>query len=432
MKTPGFNHGDEIRNSLEKYAPTCYDEPMNESRGHMIHILPTPQQERELRRAIGANRWLWNSLIAWIRDDLSGTYPGRMACDRRMLSLKNQHEWLRAVPSQSLQQTLIDLDRGYRDYEKLKNRKDLEREKPKFHRRGKNESFRLPQHISVDVLRKRIKLPKVGELRTRQSLDFGGKLRNVTIKREGAKWFAVLGCEHEFHPIPTSEYLNSSVGIDRGIAHSVATSDGVFFDMPDLKPLYARKAGLQRFLKRKKKGSSRYRKLQHSIALLDARIANIRRDFLQKTSTILAKNHGHIVLEDLKVQSMMRSARGTVENPGKNVAQKRGLNREVGRQGWSILRFFLDYKLRERGGILELVSARNSSRECSECGHIAAENRPSQARFECQSCGHEENADINAARVIRGRALSRDGSARCEVSKTRPMTRIPTEILVLN
>jgi putative transposase len=285
--------------------------------------------------------------------------------------------------------------------------------------------------VSLDVLRKRIKVPKIGELRTRQPLDFPGELRSITIKFEGGKWFAVLSMKSIINPQPTPEYLASSIGLDRGITHFMTDSNGSFFDMPELKPLYQKLAELQTFLKRKKYGSREYRKLQKHIAQLSRHIADIRKDFLHKTTTILANSHGYILLENLKVKSMMKSASGTIENPGKNVAQKKGLNRGIGRQGWSMGAAMLEYKLAERGGTLEFVSARNSSRECSVCGHIAAENRPSQAKFECTNCGHSENADLNAARVIWGRALSREGLARCESSKARSMTQVPSDNLIL-
>jgi putative transposase len=350
------------------------------------------------------------------------------------MQLKRELSWMYDAPAQSLQQTIRDLDSGFKIYDKVKNRKGVgdHIEPPnRFRKRGQGESFRLPQDVSIDVLRKRIKIPKIGELRTRQPLDFPGELRSVTIKFESGKWFAILLMRSEIDPQPTPEYLGSSVGLDRGIVHSIADSDGNFFDMPELKSLYKKKSELQSFLKRKKRGSREYRKLQKHISQISHRIADIRKDFLQKTTTILAKSHGHIVLEDLKVKSMMRSARGTVENPGKNVKQKRGLNRGIGRQGWSMCVGMLEYKLAERGGTIEFVSARNSSRECSICGHISTENRLTQAKFECERCSHSENADINAAKVIRGRALSRNGLASCRSSEFGATTQVPSEILVL-
>ncbi len=120
-------------------------------------------------------------------------------------------------------------------------------------------------------------------------------------------------------------------------------------------------------------------------------------NFLHKTSTDLAKNHGVIVMEDLMIGNMTKSAKGTANDPGKNVKQKAGLIRAILAQGWGYFKRMLEYKLKERGGRLVLVNPAYTSQRCSKCGHVAADNRKTQSQFTCVACGHSMNADHNAA-----------------------------------
>ncbi len=164
----------------------------------------------------------------------------------------------------------------------------------------------------------------------------------------------------------------------------------------------------QRKLSRKKKFSSNWKKQQRKIAKLHHHIACIRKDFLHKTSTTISKNHAVIIIEDLKVSNMSRSASGTIEEPGRNVKAKSGLNRSILDQGWGEFRRQLEYKQLWRGGKVVTINPGYTSQACSACGHVSSENRKTQSRFECVVCGFAENADLNAALNIQsaGHALS--------------------------
>lgn len=152
-------------------------------------------------------------------------------------------------------------------------------------------------------------------------------------------------------------------------------------------------------LARKAKFSANWKKQKARIAKLHHRIANIRNDLLHKTTTAISKSHALVVIEDLQVKSMSRSAKETVNAPGRNVRAKGGLNRSILRQGWGEFRRQL-YKQTWRGGVLLAVDPRNTSRTCTECGHVSAENRKTQGSFACVACGHQADADVNAARNI--------------------------------
>lgn len=162
----------------------------------------------------------------------------------------------------------------------------------------------------------------------------------------------------------------------------------------------ARLVQLQRSLARKKKFSRNWRKQKARIERLHARIANLRRDALHKATTTISKTHATIVIEDLHMRNMSSTARGTTQAPGRNVRAKAGLNTAILEQGWSEFRRQIEYKQDWRGGRVLVVPAPNTSRRCSACGHTSPDNRRSQADFRCVSCGHGENADVNAAKNI--------------------------------
>ncbi|HAH5580879.1 TPA: IS200/IS605 family element transposase accessory protein TnpB, partial [Escherichia coli] len=136
------------------------------------------------------------------------------------------------------------------------------------------------------------------------------------------------------------------------------------------------------------------------IQRLHSCIANIRRDYLHKVTTTVSKNHAMIVIEDLKVSNMSKSAAGTVSQPGRNVRAKSGLNRSILDQGWYEMRRQLAYKQLWRGGQVLAVPPAYTSQRCACCGHTAKENRLSQSKFRCQVCGYTANADVNGARNI--------------------------------
>ena len=179
--------------------------------------------------------------------------------------------------------------------------------------------------------------------------------------------------------------------------------------------LKAKLAKLQKKLAKKEKFSNRWRRLKSQITKLHIRIANTRKDYLHKLSRKLSKNHAIVILEDLKINNMSKSAKGDVENPGKNVKQKSGLNRAILDQGWGEFLGQLEYKLTWNGGQLVRVNHRNTSRKCPKCGYISAENRKTQATFCCQQkdCQYTANADYVGSLNIREAGLALLGLGEC-------------------
>jgi putative transposase len=299
--------------------------------------------------------------------------------------------WLREAPYHTLQQALKDLGRAFENF--FEGRTDY----PVHKKKGRHDSFRYPdpKQIELDQANSRIKLPKLGWLRYRNSREVPGTVRNVTVSNRNGKWFVSIQTEREVEqPVAQGE----DVGIDMGVTRLATFSDGTVVPSLGLYKRYApdlRKA--QQALSRKKKFSNNWKKAKAKVQRIHVRIANARRDYLHKTSTSISKNHAMVVVEDLQVSNMSRSAAGTVEQPGRKVKQKSGLNRSILDQGWAEFRRQLEYKVLWQGGLFLAVPAMNTSRTCPQCGHVSKDNRKSQAVFACVKCGYSENADLVAA-----------------------------------
>jgi transposase len=204
------------------------------------------------------------------------------------------------------------------------------------------------------------------------------------------------------------------------VAVSAALSTGELLTCPGLRPKEAeRLVRLQRRLAKAKRGSSRRGRLRAWVARVRAREVQRRKDWCEKTSTDVARRFDVIRVEDLRIQNMTRSAKGTREAPGRNVRQKAGLNRSILAHGWGLLVQRLEQKA---PGRVEKVGAAFTSQTCNACGQVAAESRESQARFRCVACGHEANADVNAARNI---AAGHAVTARGGVGLPKPVNREP-------
>ena len=220
------------------------------------------------------------------------------------------------------------------------------------------------------------------------------------------------------------------MGVDRGVTDTVATSDGELFNIPHAtrKEVIQLKS-LQRRLARQQPGSNRRQRTKDAIAKLYARIADRRKDWVEKLSTKLLSDNAVIVFEELQVKNMMRSASGTAENPGTNVAAKRGLNAAIAASCWGML----ERRTREKAeatpdGTVVSVRAACTSQRCRPCGRTDRRNRKNKA-FVCIECGHEDDADTNAANNIlaAGLAVIRRGGtiSGTDISEIGPMKRQP-------
>jgi putative transposase len=374
-------------------------------KAYRFRLRPSKAQESHFRQFAGCRRFAWNKALG-IQENRVRAGERSLSYNRMAATLpawKQEHPFLAEPPSQALQQVLMDLDRAIREAFDKKNPKRF----PVFKKKGKSvDSFRLPQGFRVEQGNGRIFLPKVGWVRYRNSRRIEGKQKQVTVSRSHDGWYVSVQVE-----INTSEASihpsSSSVGIDRGVDQFAAFSDGTILEPGNpLKNRLGRLARLQRKLGRKDKFSNNWKKQKEKIGKLLGRVADARRDFLHKASTTICKNHAIVVMEDLRIGNMTRSAKGTIETPGKKVRQKSGLNRAILDQGWGEFQRQVGYKLEWAGGELILVNPAYTSQECSACHHLARENRKTRDKFECVACGHAEDADVNAAKNIKAAGLA--------------------------
>ena len=235
-------------------------------------------------------------------------------------------------------------------------------------------------------------------MRYRKSRDVLGEPKNITISESCGKWFVTIQTEREVAIPPHRS--TSVVGLDWGVVNFATLSNGeVVEQCQPLKKFLPKLAKLQRRMARKKKLSRNWRKAKGRVAMLLTKIANIRKDFVHKVSNDISKNHAVVVVEDRKVKSMSKSAT-------EKVAQKAGLNRSILDASPFELRRQLDYKTQWRGGLLVVVPPQNTSLKCLECGCVPVENRKSQAKLVCVSCGFSGHADWVVAVNIKEAGLA--------------------------
>lgn len=376
-----------------------------------------PQQEAKLRRFSGGLRWVWNRALAEqkARHARGEKYEGFAGMCKWLTAWRNGAvtAWLAQGPIHPQQQVLRRLDEAYKRFFKKSGGF------PRFCARGQEPGVRFPdpKQFELDQAGGRIKIPKLGWLRMRQSQPVDGILKNISIRREGASWTASI--QVEVAGVAPAAGLQPSIGIDLGVANFLATSTGELrAPLAALTVQQRRLKRYQRAVSRKVKGSCNRKKAITRLGNLHRRIARQRSDWLHKLSTDLADRAPVIVIEDLKVKNMSASARGTIDAPGKNVAQKAGLNRSIMDASWGEFARQLEYKLNWRGGELLRINPAYTSQKCSCCGFTDSKNRRTQDAFACMDCGHAEHADVNAAKNIlaAGHAvwLSRSNSASAE------------------
>jgi putative transposase len=390
-------------------------------------LLPAPAQEAVLRGHCGHARYVWNLAV----EQHSHWHPGRKSAPgyleqcRQLTQARAGYPWLAEGSQTVQQQALRDFTQAMTAFFDPGNPAG----RPSWRKAGRDEGFRIvgQRGRQWDVRRLgrktgQVWVPKAGWVRFRWSrpVPEGAKSYRVTQDRAG-RWhvaFAVI-------PAPVPAPGNGQVvGIDRGVAVSAALSTGQLLHCPALTGRErTRLRRLQRRLARAKRGSNRRGRVGHAIARLRARERDRRKDWAEKTSTGIARRFDVIRVEDLKIGNMTRSAKGTRENPGRNVRQKAGLNRGILGSGWGLLVRRLEDKA--PGRVEKIIPALTSQR-CSACGRVDRASRESQAVFRCTACGYAGNADVNAAlNIAAGHAVTARGGD----GVTRPVNREPHLLL---
>lgn len=342
----------------------------------------------------GVCRLVWNLALEQRRNHWrqyqrqTGNNLNWVTQGRELTDLRREIEFIRDVPQAATQRVITTLDDTYK--RAFKGACGF----PQNKRKGVHDSFSFQaRDIQIEKLNGkwgRVRIPKLGWVKFRRSRDVEGIVREVTFSRTALGWQVGIGSLIDREVADPG----GAVGIDRGVAIPLALSDGQTFSLPPSVALGERRhRSAQRVVSRRKRGSARWGKAVRRAAKIKAQQARIRKHWAHQATTVIARSYGTIVVERLRTANMTASAAGTTSEPGRNVVQKRGLNRAILNVGWHQIERMLSYKAAR----LIKVDPRHTSQTCASCGTVDSLSRKSQARFDCTSCGHTDNADRNAA-----------------------------------
>ncbi len=349
-------------------------------RSYKFLMRPTARQQAALTACLDDHRALYNAALserreAHKRSQVSIRYGDQSAQLKEIRAYDpDQAHW----SFSSQQATLRRLDKAFRAF--------FDRVKagrapgfPRFKGRGWFDTVEWPkdgdgcrwdsqpEHPSATFVR----LQGVGHVRVHQHRPVRGRVKTISVKREGSRWYIVLSCD----------------------------------DVPAEKL-----AAVQQDLARKKRGSKRRRKAVARVAALHGKIRRQRLDGAHKAANALIRDYDMIVHEDLRIANMTKSPAPKPDGEGgylpNRAAAKAGLNKSILDAGWGVFLGILAHKAESAGRELISVDPRNTSRTCAQCGHMAKENRATQAEFACTACGHTAHADVNAAINILGAGLA--------------------------
>ncbi len=344
-------------------------------------LILTKAQENRLRSWIGACRVVYN-LGMEIKNTTykaTGKSISQYSLEKQVTELRKEIDWVNDVPYDSLSDSLKRLDLSYKNFFRtFKSGGGY----PKFASKKIYKSISFRNCISIRG--NYIKIPKIGFVKMFKDSIVLGEIKNATIKIEPTGFFICIQCDNV--PVKfVSE--NQTIGIDMGLSHFAVDSNGCFIENPKHFKKYEKQLRIEnRSLARKKKGSNRWKKQAAKLALLHHKIGNVRKDFLHKESTILAKANSTVFMEDLNIKGMSKNG---------------SLSKHILDAGWGIFKTMLEYKTE-----VVKVDPKYTSQQCNVCGHTSKENRKYQSQFECVSCGHKDNADLNASQNIKSKGIT--------------------------
>jgi len=360
-------------------------------KAYKYRLIPNTDQKEIFLKHFGACRFVYN----WSLEQKIHAYETdktSLSCydlNKMLPNLKKEFEWLIEVNAQSLQQTNKNLDSAFKRFFREKNGF------PKFKsRKNPVQSFSVPQNYKVNFKNNRVRLPKIGWIKTKLSRTFEGILKTATISMTATGKFFISILVEDAKEIPEKEPFgyDSTIGIDVGIKHFVTMSDGNKIDNPKfLKNSLQRLKVLQKRMSRKQKGSKNRDKARQTVALQHEKITNQCKDFLHKLTTKLVSENQAIVVESLNVTGMMKN---------------HYLAQAIGDVSWSEFFRQLEYKCEWYGKtLLRIGQFEPSSKMCSVCGLINRDLKLSDREWTCEECGTLHDRDVNAAINIKNFAF---------------------------
>lgn len=438
-------------------------------RAYRFALDPTSDQLSSLEQHAGTARWAFNHALAvkmeahkqWraevdarvstgvdektARTQVKVPIPNSFAMKSAWIKIRGDETkgldgvspWWRSVSSYAFSSAFADADTAFKNWMDSYSgkRKGIKVGYPRFKKKHScRDSFRIYHDVKKPTIRlesyRRLLVPRLGSIRMHstgkrmsRALDRGGVVRSVAISRGGHRWYAaVLVKEPVVAVVRTStrrQKAAGAVGVDLGVTHLAALSTGELIANPrHLRKAHKSLRRAQQALSRTEKGSVRRRRAARKVGRLHHRVSERRAGTLHQITKRLTTQFERVALEDLNVSGMTRSAKGTVEAPGRQVKQKSGLNRSILDVAPGEIRRQVDYKTFWYGSSLTVVDRwYPSSKRCSRCGHVKAKLGLSERLFKCDQCGWEINRDINAA--INIAAWSPDRAVASETGETK-------------
>lgn len=387
-------------------------------RGHTFALRPTNEQAVLFEQFSGVCRLVWNLALEqrekwWSHYQRNtGNTLNYYSQITQLKDLRADFDWIKAVSQTSQSRTLLELEDAFKRF--FKGIAAY----PKYKKRGSGDCFSFNGRELVferlNAKWSKVRLPKIGWVKFRNTKAVTGKITEATVKRTAIGWQISIGVKSE-GSVPDN---GKSIGIDRGVIVPLMLSDGTEYHLPkQLSVLSEKHRKAQRIISRRRKGSKRWLKALKLASSIKAKEARVRKHWAHCATTAISQNFSTIVVERLRTKDMTKSSKGTVSAPGNKVAQKRGLNRAIMNIGWRQIETMLAYKT----AVLIKVNPAYSSQACASCGNVSSNSRKNQAVFVCTRCGHQDNADRNAAIIILNRGITpgvEDSHGRADEART--------------
>ncbi|MBF0228680.1 MAG: transposase [Desulfamplus sp.] len=350
---------------------------MNINLSHKIELNPNNKQSNFLARACGVSRFTYNwGLAEWKKQYESGLKPTGFGLKKEFNAVKKDlFPWIMESPRDANSQSFADLQTAFNNF--FKGRSGY----PVFKKKGCNDSFYIANdQFKIDC--KKIRIPKIGWIRLKESLNLSGKILSASVSRSADKWFVSISLSMEITPVKIEN--QDIIGVDLGIKHLAAVSNGEKIEgSRALKRMEKKLKRLQQSFSKTQKGSKNREKQKRKISRLHYRIRCIRLDLINKLTTKLSKNHSVIVIEDLNVKGMMANHK---------------LAKAISDMGFYEFKRQMEYKSKIFGSHI-IIADRwfPSSKRCSICGNINKDLTLSDRIFKCPSCSSTIDRDLNAA-----------------------------------
>lgn len=389
-------------------------------RSYKFLLRPTSRQVGALAQMLTDHRSLYNAALQERRDAYAHPSKTRIQYGDQSAQLKDirgfdperQGRW----SFSSQQATLRRLDKAFQAFFR-RVKAGQKPGHPRFKGAGRFDTVVFPKDgdgcrwNSAPTERvTRVRLQGVGHIRVHRHRPIKGRVKTVSVKREGDRWYVVLACDQvPAEPLPSTGAI---VGIDMGIASFATTSDGRHFPSPrrgktSAEQLAQAQRDLARFPRRRAADrTKKHRAAAVKVAKLHTKVRRGRLDHAHKTALTLVRDHDLIAHERLNIANMVKAPapEPDPEQPGaylpNGAAAKAGLNNSISDAGWGVFLGILAHKAESAGRVVIPVNPRNTSRTCPDCGHIAKESRLKQDKFRCVACSFTEHADVVGATNI--------------------------------